>query len=172
MCSISTNVPETTDWKCRCCMIPHLTLPPSLLIQRQQQEKKSRAPRQSGESEVSSQSTGHIPNFPPSQKHNEIQIALPKPWDALPNSGNHHHQIRLKSQNNSNIPVTFLQRPEPQHSSVSPNRLSEPSLFLSSVAMKSNYNLFHLVWNTKGYFFCLKKKAFVCLKWAEEHGIK
>lgn len=61
--------------------------------------KKSRAPRQSGESEVSSQSTGHIPNFPLSQKQNEIQIALPKPWDALPNSGNHHHQVRPKSQN-------------------------------------------------------------------------
>lgn len=104
MCSVSTNVPEKTDWKCGCCMLPHIMVPPSLLIQRQQQEENPRAPRQSDEWEVSSQSTGHIPNFPPSQKQNEIQIALPKPWDALPNSGNHHHQIRPKSQNNSNMP--------------------------------------------------------------------
>lgn len=93
--------------------------------------------------------TGHIPNFPPSQKRNEVQIVLPKHWDALPNSGNHHHQIRPKSQNSSNMPAgRYL---SPQHSSVSLNRLSEPSLSLGSVAMKSNYNPFRLVWNAKGY---------------------
>lgn len=50
------------------------------------------------------------------------------------------------------VPVAFLQRPEPQHSPVSKTDFQN----LPSLAMTSNYNLFHLV----------------CLEWAGEHGIK
>lgn len=150
-------------------------VPPSLLIQRQQWEENPRAPRQSDESEVSSQSTGHISNFPPSQKHNEIQIALPKHWDTLPSTGdgggNHHHQIRPKSQNNSNMPggrsLSLF------YKDLSPNIHLCPQTDFQNLP----YSCPQSQWNWITTYFTLfgiqkDSVAFVCLKWAGEHGIK